>query len=882
MSLSSRLRALFRRDEFENNLDDELKFHVEMKSKEFVESGMSAQEARQAALRAFGNVAQVEEEARESWGWKWLEQFAQDMRFGLRTLRRNAGFTLVAGLSLALGIGANAAIFSLVNSILLRPLPYSQADHLVRVTGYYPAGAVAALQEMSRTMEVAAYSDKPENGSEFNLTGQGEAIHLTGSAVSANIFPLLGANAELGRTFEPGEDTAGADRLVILSHALWRSKFQSDPNVLGRVITVNAVERRVIGVMPRDFEFLVPGTQLWVPIHNDPANVDDTWWRNYNPVVARLRQGASLQQAQTEIRDLLPRIRRLFPSPMPQSWNADVTVMRLQQDLTANVRVKLLVLLGAVGLVLLIACANVASLALARSTARRKEIALRAALGAGRGRIVRQLLTESTMLAMVGGALGLGLALVGVSSLKSWAPVETPYLIEVTMDWRVLVFVTLLAVLTGIGVGLLPALRSSKLGLVESLKAAGRQSGDSSGIKLRSSLIVSEVALAVVLVASAGLLIRTLWRLLQVDPGFREEAVFAVHVTPDQNLCQVRASCVALYNDLLRRARGMSGVTEIAAANTLPLSGEVPFVVAEMEGHPVRAGESLAPLLWTGAITPDYFHLMGIPLLTGREFSDADGEKSSLVVIVSAATAKHYWPGENPIGKHLRVVWEQDWRTVVGVVGDVRQFNLADKPLGWVEGAIYVPYPQSVDATHRFPVALYVIARTASGGSHFESNIRSLVSSVNPNVPVGEVRTLRSVVSTSADSSRSLMWLFVAFGATALSLAVIGIYGVVSYSVAQRTYEMGIRIALGATRGKILGLVMGHGLRLVSTGIAIGTLASLALTRLLATFLYAVSPSDPLTFISVVILLTFVALLASYVPARRAASVDPLVALRNE
>jgi len=582
------------------------------------------------------------------WGWVWIEQLGQDLRYAFRTLRKNTRFTTVAAFSLALGIGGNAAMFSLLNGVLLRPLPYSEPDRLVKVTGYYPRGAFVAMQELIRTLHVATFSDKPENGSDFNLTGQGEAVHLTGSAVSANIFSLLGAAAKLGRTFQLGEDRAGQDHLVILSHPLWRNKFKGDPTIIGRVIKINGVDRRVIGVMPPDFRFLLPGTQLWIPLHIDPANLEDTWEHDFMPVVGRLRPGATLAQAQNEIRGMILQITPLFPHPMPRSWNADATVVPLQQDLVGNVRAKLLVLLGAVGIVLMIACVNVASLLLSLAASRHKEIALRAALGARRGRIVRQLLTESVVLALTGGALGVALAFGALSVLKNFLPADTPRLAEIGMDWPVLAFVTALSILSGLAFGLAPALRASRFNLAESLKAGGRRTMDTLGIGLRSSLIIGEVALAVVLVVGAGLLINTLWRLMQVNPGFRGQHVLTVRVTPDQLSCQERASCVALYNELLRRMRGLTGVSEVAAANTVPLSGEVPYVVAEMEGHRLRPGESLAPLLWAGAVTSEYFHLMGIPLMAGREFSDSHSEKSTGVIIVTAATARHFGPAKTP------------------------------------------------------------------------------------------------------------------------------------------------------------------------------------------------------------------------------------------
>ena len=866
----------------EDDMRKELSADLELEAEEQCEAGVSAEEARYAAQRALGNRTLVEQEIRDMWAWTWFENFGQDIRYALRTLRKNGGFTLVAVFSLALGLGGNAAMFSLVDGVLLRPLQYSDPDRLVRPSGYYPTGAFLALQRLSRTMEFATYSDKPENGPEFNLTGQGEAMHLSGSVVSANIFSLLGAGAQLGRTFQPGDDHAGEDNLVILSHALWRNKFQSDPGVIGRVIKINGVDRRVIGVMPPDFSFLVPGVQLWVPLHIDPGNPNEFWEHGFKPVVARLRPHATLAQAQSEIRSMVSEIIPMFPYPMARSWNADATVLPLQQDLVGNVRAKLLVLMGAVGIVLMVACVNVASLLLALAASRRKEIALRTALGAARGRILRQLLTESVVLALAGGALGLALAFGALSTLETFLPADMPGRAQVGMDWRVLAFVAALSLFTSLAFGLAPALRASRLGLAESVRAGGQRTSDAAGISLRSSLIVGEVALAVVLVVGAGLLIRTLWRLMEVNPGFQGEHVLSVRITPDPSSCKQRAACVALYDEVLRRARELPGVSEVAAVNTVPLSGEAPYVVAEMEEHPLREGESLAPLLWAGAITPDYFHLMGIPLRRGRGFSVSDGEKSEGVVIVSAATARKYWRGENPVGKHIRLVWDKGWRTVVGVVGDVRQFNLADRPLDWIDGAIYLPYSQSVDANQKLPTAMYLIARTSTGAAYFGPDVRDLVSSVNPNVPVGEVRTLEAIVLDSASQSRSMMWLFLSFAGAALTLAAVGTYGVVSYSTAQRTFEIGVRVALGASRGSIFGLVIRQSLKLVIAGLGLGAVAALALSRLLSSYLYEITPQDPLTFLAVAGLLVCTALAAGYLPARRATKVDPLAALRHE
>jgi predicted permease len=867
---------LDRRRTREEDLARELRAHLDLEAEEQREAGVPADEAPYAALRAFGNVSVVKEEVREMWGWTCLEQLAQDLRFAFRTLRKNPGFSAVAVLSLALGIGGNAAMFSLVNGVLIRPLAYSQPDRLVRVTGYYPKGALVALQDLSRTMEVAGIVP----GTQINLTGQGEAVRLTGSTASANLFSLLGVHAEIGTPFAPGEDQPGRDHIVLLSHGLWRNKFRGDPGVVGRWITLNGVDRQVVGVMPPDFGILSSEAQLWIPLHLDPADRPDHWNRGYMPVIGRLRPGATLAQAHNEIRPLILQILPLFPFPMPRDWNADAAVLPLQQNLVGNVRTRLLVLWGAVGIVLLIACVNVASLLLSLAAVRRKEIALRTALGAGRARLVRQLLTESVALALVGGALGLALAYGALSALKSFLPADTPRLAEVGIDAQVLTFVTGLAFLTGLAFGLTPALRTSRLNLMESLKPGGRRSADAGGVGLRSALIAAEVALAVVLVAAAGLLIKSLLRLSEVNPGFRTERIVTLRVSPNQSFCRERSACIGLYDELVRRARDVAGVSDVAAVNALPLSGEIPAVPAEMEGHPLRPAENLAPLLWAGAVTPGYFRIMGIPLLEGRTFAESDAEKSAPVVLVSAATARHYWPGEDPIGKHLRGAWDSDWRTVVGVVGDVRLSDLAHASPEWLNGVVYMPYPQAVDLSMGVPREMTLLVRTSAETSRVSSEIRGLVASLNPNVPVSEVRTLEAVVTRSSSPSRSLMWLFVTFASTAVILAAIGAYGVISYSTAQRTFEMGMRVALGATRGNIFGLVISESLRLVLTGLAMGVVAALALTRLLRSFLYGVTATDPVTFLAVGGLLVVIALLAGYFPARRAASLDPVTALR--
>jgi len=880
MSFAPRLRSLarnlFHRDRVEQDLDQEVRHYVDLLTADKIERGADGAKARREALMELGGVEQVKEQIRDERAGHLLENLWQDLRYGTRTLARNPGWTLVAVLSLALGIGANTAMFGIINAVLLRPLPYPHADQLVRVTGYYPKGAMQVLQSHSQSMDIAGYLPNEE----FNLTGLGEALHLIGTPVSANLFSLLSSNAAMGRTFEPGEDVPGRSRLVILSHAQWRDKFSSDPGVIGHVITLDGISREIVGVMPATFDFPSPETQFWIPLNMDSRNAEDFWGKGFMPLVARLRPGATIAQARNELRPMVSLAITMFSYPMARNWNAEATVLPLHDDLVRDVRGKLLLLACAVGFVLLIACANVAGLLLSRSVTRAKEIAVRASLGASRGRIVRQLLTESVVLALAGGVLGLGLAFGFLSVLKSVLADQAPELARVGLDFEVLAFVSTLAILSGLVSGLAPALSASRANLINIIKTGGQRTQGAAGIRLRSCFVAAEVALTVVLVVGAGLLIKTLWKLSQVNPGFRADKILTVRVTPNQSFADDRAACVALYDEMLRRARGISGVSDVGAANALPLGDQVPGVVVDFEGHPRKPGETLAPIPWAGAVTPEYFRIMHIPLLAGRLFSEADGAKAPGVVLVSASTAKRYWPGENPIGKHIRPVWDQQWRTVVGVVADVRQFDLAGNVPSWLSGNIYMPYPQAEDLTERIPVAMYLLLKTGDETGRVAAEVRELVRSVNPNVPVSAVRTMDTVVTASTAQPRSIAWLFVSFGVAALILAAIGIFGVVSFSATQRTYEIGVRVALGAPRSNVFGMVLGQGIRLVLAGLAAGVVASLVLSRMLMSLLYGVAATDPFTFVAVTVLLIATAALAGYLPARRASRIDPLRALR--
>ncbi len=862
----------------EEELDRELQAHLDLEVEEQIEAGVSSEQASYRALRAMGNTTLLKEDVRNAWGGQWFEQCWQDIRYGFRGLRRNLGFTTVAALSLALGIGGNTAVFTLVNAFLLQRLPYSEPDQLVSVTGYYPKGAIVALQQASRSMDIAAYT--PD--SVINLKAEGEAQRLAGSAVSANFFSVLGVGSELGRCLRAGDDQPRQDDVVVLSDALWRKNFAANPGIVGRLVTVDGVTRQVVGVMPANFAFPSSGVQLWIPLHMDPANTFDFWNTGFIPLVARLKSGANLAQARGELRPLVTHAIAAFPYPMPQSWNADATVVPLQEFLVSDLRRKLIVLQCAVGLVLLIACANVASLLLARAAVRQKEMALRAALGAARGRIIRQLLTESVVLGLVGAAVGLALAYGSLAVLKLALPMSTPGWQEASINPQVLAFVTVLAVFSGLTFGLIPAISSSRTNLATTMRAGGWRSVSTAGVRFRGGLIATEVALAVVLAVSAGLLVKSLWMLAQVNPGFRPQHILTLRVFPDQSFCRDRSRCIALYTQLLQRTQTITGVSDAAAINVLPLSGEVPSIPVETEGHPIAPG-TLAPLFWAGAVTPDYFRLMGIPLLEGRAIQESDGENSELVAVVSAATAKRFWPGENPIGKHVRPVWgQQPWRTVVGLVGDVRQYRVSTDLPEWIGGVLYMPYPQSVGNDRKLPSSMTLLVRTSVDPQRVANEIRSLVAQVNPNVPVSEVQSMEAVVSSSSSQTRSLMWIFVCFAGAAVLLAAIGTYGVISFSTSQRLYEMGVRIALGATRGDLFGLILKLSLRLVLTGLGIGVILAFALTRIIAGFLYGVSTTDPLTFLAVAVLLAGVAIVAGLGPARKAAHVDPVSALRAE
>jgi predicted permease len=862
----------------EEELEQELQSHLQMAASDAIDRGASAAEAARAVRREFGNVALVQQITRDQWSWRWLEDLLQDLGYGARMLRKNPGFTLVAVLTLALGIGANTAIFSLVNGILLRPLPYYQPGQLVQVTGTYPKGAFAAMRSQVQSMDVAAYVE----GYELNLTGKGVPVRLTATLVSADLFSILGAPAEAGRTFRPGEDLATRNHYVVLSHHIWQQRFNSDGSAIGQWINLEGVPHQIVGVMPADFRFPSPQTDVWVPLEIDPRNTSNYWAGDFMPVIGRLRSGVTPAQASAEIRLFQSQVFSVFPWPMPATWNAGVTVVSLRDGLVGNVRARLLILLVAVALVLLIACANVANLTLSRAAVRGKEIALRISLGAGRTRIVRQLITESVVLAGVGGALGLALAEGGLSLLKTMLPADTPRLSDVALDWRVLLFAAALAIVTGIISGIAPALHASRPELTEALKAGSRGTTHSASQALRRALVIGELGLAVLLVSGAGLLIQSLWALSHVDPGFRSENALTARVTPNESFCSEPGRCFAFYRDLLHQIRALPGVTDAGLINTLPLGGRVQKRSVNIENY-LPASSAPEPLLWMNAVSPGYFQAMRIPLLRGREFAEADTSGNSRVAILSAETARRFFPNQDALGKHLRLLGQKDWCTIIGVAADVRGYDLRQNVPQWMDGTVYLPYgPGASLEDGHVPAEMTLVVRSAGSPLQFEESLRNLASSLSDDTPIAEVKPMPVILSAAVSAPRAVTSLFSAFAGVALLLGVVGIYGVISFFVGQRTREIGVRMALGAQPRDVLKLVIGEGLSLTLIGVAVGLTAAFALTRFLGGLLYGVGATDPLNFAGVAVLFSVVALSACYIPARRAMRVDPLVALRYE
>ena len=806
-----------------------------------------------------------------------MDHLRQDLLYALRRLVKAPAFTVVAVVTLALGIGANTAIFSVVNGVLLKPLPYPESERLVGV--YHTANGRRAVMSGPNFTDVARTATSFENAAAIStgrmiLTGQGEPIRIPVANVSASLFNVLRVRPILGRTFNADENTPGRTSIVVLSYGLWQQRFGGDPDVVGRRIQLDGVSREVVGVMPQGFSYPAD-RQAWLPVEYDQNFVTRQRGAWYLDVVARLKPGVTTQQSATEVETIGRNLAREYPDADAE---IGMTTYPLREAMVGDIRRAVFVLLGAVGFVLLIACAHVANLLLARAAAREPEMAVRTALGAGRGRLVRQLLTESIILALVGAAFGLLLAVWGVEFLTSLKPQGIPRLDNIRIDGAVVLFTMAIAVVTGVLFGVAPAFTATR-GLTASLKEGGRGAVTArGGARLRGALVVAELALAVMLLAGAGLLMRSFIKLQAVDPGFRPEQALTFELTLPEARYKEDPQIISFFDRLLPRLRALPGVRAAAAVMGLPLSG-MDFVISfEVEGRP-PVPPSQRPAMQVRVATPDYFSTIGIPLKRGRGFSDDDRQGTTPVVLITETAARMFFPNEDPIGKTIKLGWGRGGGArrraggeVVGIVGDVKEAGL-DEPN---PPHIYMPLRQ-------WPVGfMSIVVKTATPPPTLADAARTEVYAVDPNLPVSNVRTLDEIVARSISQPRFYMLLLAIFAGVALALAAIGIFGVLSYAVAQRTREIGIRMALGAQQHTVIGLVVREAMLLVAFGVASGTIAALVLSRTMTKMLFSVAPTDPATFAIVAAGLLAVALLASYLPARRATRVDPVVALRTE
>jgi putative ABC transport system permease protein len=813
-----------------------------------------------------------------------MQTLWHDLRYGFRLLLRKPGFTVVAILALALGIGANTAIFSVVNAILLRPLPYPEPERLVQLNHNYPQinlkASVSAFGYTIYKEQAKAFEQITAiTGSSLNLTDGGEPEQLQAMNVTASFFPLFGADAARGRVILPEEEQDGRNRVAVLSDALWVRRFGGDPSIVNKNITLNGENYLVIGVMPARFQFgrefgRLP--DLFVPLTFTPDQLQANRLTNeYLSVFGRLRAGLTVQQAQAEMDTLADNVlKQHAPQMTRQQWN--LLLQPLNELVVGDVRFALWMLLGAVGLVLLIACANVANLTLARAADRQREMAVRAALGAGRGRVMRQMLTESVLLSLLGGLLGLGLAAWGVELLSNLSQIRIPRANEIGLDWRVLAFTLGVSVLTGILFGLVPALQVSRGNVYDTLKEGGRSGQGGARARLRSALIVAEMALALMLLVGAGLLMRSFWQLQQVSPGFQPNGVLSLMVSLPGQKYKEPPQRVNFFEQLLPQLKALPGVTSVGTALTIPMSGNNSSGSFQIEGRQIPQGQS-SPHGDRWQTAGDYFETMKIPLIRGRYFNAQDTANSLGVAIIDETMARKYWPNEDPLGK--RITFERDdqgnprWREIVGLVGHVKHRNLE----GESRVQYYLPYAQRPT-----PTSMFLVLRTTGEPTSIAATVRNTVRNLDKELPVFRVTTMEQLVADSMATRRFTLWLLGIFAVTALLLAAVGLYGVLAYSVSQRSHEIGIRMALGAQGSDVQKMVVGQGMKLVLLGTGIGLVGAFALMRLMASLLFGVGAADPVTYLVIAAMLAGVALIACYIPARRATKVDPMIALRCE
>jgi predicted permease len=876
-TLPLRWRSLVRRGRVERDLDDEIHDHLESQIEELVARGLEPAEAERIVRDRFGHVDLAKERCRETRHMDFVDALLQDLRYAARTLRRNRGFAATTILTLALGIGANTAVFSLVDGILLSRLPYPDPERLIGINATYPNGAFAALRDDIRSMDVAVYAE----GHRFTMQSGGDPISVSGARVSAELFSILGVPPALGRWPRAGEDGSPRERVIVLSHALWSAEFRGDPAIVGRSVAIDGIAHEVIGVMPPGFTFPSSRTEVWVPLGLDPTNAPRYWAGDFMPAIGRLRPGATRAQALGELKLFQPRVVQLFPWRMPPTWNQDLAVVPLQEAVVGSVRSRLMILIASVGLILAIACANVANLSLSRAATREREIAVRTAIGASPARIARQLLTECLTLAAAGAVVGVVFGTQALAMLKRVLPADTPRLHEAQLNWRVLAFTAALSIAAGCVSGVAPVLHALRLRVRSSIEAGGRGGGRSVAVSLRVVLTVAQIACAVLLVITAGLLARSLWTLSTIDTGFRTGGVTVARISPTMAVCGAPERCVAFYRAFEERIRSTAGVQGAALVNTLPLTGAIAKRSFELEGF-TPTSPNAAPLFWLNVVTPDYFSVLNIRIDSGRAFArrDLDGAP---VAIVTATTAERFWPGENPVGQHVRFVGERAWREVVGVASDVRGYDLSRSVPEFIAGVVYVPH--SLTGTMedgRIPVDMTLVLRTPIDANSVAAMIRNAARESGGEIALGAITSMESLRSEAMAAPSATTSLLAAMALLAVGLGCIGVYGVLSFLVSRRTRDFGVRLALGAQPRDVFWLVIKEAAILCFGGIAIGIGGAMLVGRWLQSELHGVSPTDPVTYAGVAIAVAIVTLIASYAPTRRAMRVDPLIVIRED
>ena len=871
----AKARGLFGDPERNSGFDAEIAGHIDLLTERYVQQGMKHGEARRAAQRQFGNKALLHEDRRELQSIAFLDAISRDLRYAARMLAMNPAFTAAVVLTLALGIGANSAIFSVYDAVLLKPMPYAEPDRIVMLWEHQRSGNLGTVapanfvdwRAQSNTFaHVAALNPFPS----FNLTGNGEPVRLVGSAVSANFFRLLGARMNLGRDFLEEEDQPGKDRVIVLSHGAWQRYFGGDAAIVGKSVSLNDLNYTVVGVLGPEFELVTTTArdqpEVWVPLALNLQKLQ----RGTHPlrVFARIKQGLTFNQAQADLNVVAANLAKLYPE---ENKDKGITAVPLEQQVTEKIRGALTVLLAGVGLLLLIACANVANLLLSRAAARRKEMAVRLALGASRRRLAQQLLTESVLLSILGGAAGLALASVALRLLSRHLPADLPRVSSIAIDLRVLVFTLFVSLLTGIIFGLAPLFQTRRGHPGETLKHSER---GAVGIqaRLRNGLVVAQMAVALVLLTGAALTAKSLWNLLQVYPGFRVEHIVTARLSMPASRYPDVSRISAFQTSLLEQVRNLPGVQSAGLTAYLPLSGADNGWAFFIEGRPPLP-VGVYNMAKYRPVSAGYFETIGIPVLRGRGFTTSDSENAPLVVVINESMARQYWGKEDPVGQRLRY-GGRGMRTIVGVVGDVHHENLD----GNVQVELYVPLTQ-IPNQERRPT---IVVRSSIDPPAVMASLRRAVGDLDSALPVDQMETMKHFVSASVGQPRFRALLLVSFSVLALAIASVGIYGVISYLVAQRTREFGIRVAVGATPGDVLRLVLGQASTLIVAGLVLGLLGSVAFARLISGLLFGVEPFDPAIFVAVSLLLSLVALWASYFPARRATRVDPLAALRYE